>query len=117
MERGKIVNDGEIDVTVYRLQENMRDFCKTSNDNWAVPKCTIEKPEIEKDNPQHAGVIRSFAGRILRGEKIVAEGSEGINALLLSNAMHLSSWLDKTITIPFDEDLFLAELNKRRNKN
>jgi len=30
--------------------------------------------------------------------------------------MYLSSWLDKTIEIPFDEDLFLTELNKRREK-
>ena len=28
--------------------------------------------------------------------------------------MHLSSWLGETVSIPFDEDLFLAELNKRR---
>jgi hypothetical protein len=27
--------------------------------------------------------------------------------------MHLSSWLDKEIEVPFDEDLFLEELNKR----
>jgi predicted dehydrogenase len=114
LEKGKIVNDGGNDVTVYRLAENMRDFCKTSNDAYKTPACTIEKPEIEDDNPQHAGVIRSFAGHILRGEPLVAEGCEGINGLILSNAMHLSSWLDKTVDIPFDEDLFLAELNKRR---
>jgi len=24
----------------------------------------------------------------------------------LSNAMHLSSWLDKTIELPFDEELY-----------
>jgi hypothetical protein len=28
--------------------------------------------------------------------------------------MHLSSWLGRDINLPFDEDLFLAELNKRR---
>ena len=28
--------------------------------------------------------------------------------------MYLSSWLDKTIDIPFDEDLFLDELDRRR---
>ena len=28
--------------------------------------------------------------------------------------MHLSSWLDKTVELPVDEDLYLAELNKRR---
>ena len=28
--------------------------------------------------------------------------------------MFLSSWQDRTVEIPFDEDLFLEELNKRR---
>ena len=37
-----------------------------------------------------------------------------INGLTLSNAMHLSSWLQKPVGIPFDEELFLNELNKRR---
>ena len=39
---------------------------------------------------------------------------EGINGLMISNAMHLSSWTGKTVTLPIDEDLFLEELNKRR---
>ncbi|MDR0486958.1 MAG: Gfo/Idh/MocA family oxidoreductase [Treponema sp.] len=113
MEKGKIVNDGGSDVTVYRLSENMREFSKTSKEGFASPECIIEKPEIEDDNPQHAGILRSFAGRILRGEPLIAEGVEGINGLILSNAMHLSSWLDKTVEIPFNEELFLSELGKR----
>ena len=28
--------------------------------------------------------------------------------------MHLSSWLGRPVDIPFDEELFLSELNKRR---
>ena len=44
----------------------------------------------------------------------MAAGYEGINGLTLSNAMHLSSWLGHPVDIPFDEDLFLEELNKRR---
>ena len=28
--------------------------------------------------------------------------------------MHLSSWLGHAVEIPFDEDLYLAELDKRR---
>ena len=116
LEKGKIVNDGGNDVTLYRLETNLREFCKTSTEGFAAPPYSVEKLDIKNDNSQHADVMRSFAGRILRGEGLVAEGCEGINGLLLSNAMHLSSWLDKTIEIPFDEDLFLAELNKRRNQ-
>ena len=70
--------------------------------------------ETDGENPQHAGVLNAFAARILRGEPLVAEGKEGIRGLTLSNAMHLSSWLEKPVEIPFDEELFLQELNKRR---
>ena len=32
---------------------------------------------------------------------------------MLSNAMHLSAWLGKEISLPFDEELFYNELMKR----
>jgi predicted dehydrogenase len=115
-EKGKLLNDGGPDITVYTLDSNSREFCASSNDGYTSPKCTEEKPEIPNDNPQHAGILRNFAACILRGEPLIAEGTEGINALLISNAMHLSSWLDETIDIPFDEDLFYNELLKRSKK-
>jgi len=113
-EKGKIVYDGENELKVYRLAESIIETNATSDKGMINPEYTLEKLEITGDNPQHAGVLRAFAGKILRNEPLVAEGREGINSLLLSNAMYLSSWLDKTIEIPFDEDLFLSELNKRR---
>lgn len=105
-ENGKLIFD--------RLAENERTFCKTSQNGFAKPETTRIEVETDGKNEQHAGVFRAFADRILRGGKLVAEGTEGIKGLILSNAMYLSSWLDKTVEIPFDEDLFLQELNKRR---
>jgi len=116
LEKGKIVLDSQDnEVKVYRLETSLREFSQNSKEFFTSPKCTLEKPEIDDDNTQHAGIINSFASCILRGEKLIAPGCEGINGLLLSNAMHLSSWLEKTVEIPFDEDLFLSELNKRRH--
>jgi len=114
LEKGKILNDGSENIIIHRLEENLHKFSSTTKEIHSAPKCTIENPEIVFDNPAHAGILRSFAARILKGEPLIAEGIEGINGLTISNAMHLSSWLDKMIEIPFDEDLFLSELNKRR---
>ena len=58
--------------------------------------------------------MRAFVGNILRGEPLVARGEEGINGLMLSNAMHLSSWTNETVALPIDEDLFLEKLNALR---
>ena len=58
-------------------------------------------------------MLNAFASAILHGEPLVANGREGINGFTLSNAMHLSSWLDKEIELPLDEELYYVELEKR----
>lgn len=70
---------------------------------------------VETDglNPQHTGVVNAWGGAILRGEPMIADGREGIRGLMLSNAMHLSAFLGKEVTLPIDEDLFYEELKKR----
>ena len=70
------------------------------------------KVETDGENLQHVGVLRAFAGKILHGTDLIANGEEGINGLTLSNAMHLSSWLGKEVTIPFDEDLYPGRAEK-----
>ena len=40
-------------------------------------------------------------------------GIEGLNGVELMDSMLLSTWLDQTVTLPIDDDLYLAELNKR----
>jgi len=71
--------------------------------------------EVETDGKStgHVGVLNAWAGAILHGTPLVAEGIEGINGVTLSNAMHLSDWLGKPVDLPFDDDLYFAELTKR----
>ena len=114
LEKGKIVVDEGKDITLYQLDVNERDFCKTAKGGFDQPPGKFVPVETDGSNEQHNGVLKAFAGRILHGTPLVADGREGIHGLTLSNAMHLSSWLDKTVSLPLDEDLFFAELNKRR---
>jgi predicted dehydrogenase len=113
LEWGKLVNE-DTGLTLHKLDMNEREFCKSAKGGFDKPGVKAEKIETDGSNEQHVGVLKAFAGKILRGEPLVAEGSEGINGLTLSNAMHLSSWLDTTVRLPLDEELFLAELTKRR---
>lgn len=112
-ELGKLVCEHDR-LTLYRLSENERSFCRTARGGFDMPEYTVEEVETDGRNEQHIGVMKAFAGRILHGTPLVAEGTEGIRGLTLSNAMHLSSWLGRPVSIPFDEELFLEELNKRR---
>ena len=43
----------------------------------------------------------------------MADGREGIRGLMLSNAMHLSAFLDRAVELPVDEDLYFEALKQR----
>lgn len=116
LERAKIVcEDGKI--SVYEMEVSEREFCFSTKEGFGKPEGRWISVETDGENLQHTGVLRAFAGAVLRGEPLVAEGVEGIRGLTLSNAMHLSSWLKKSVDIPFDEELFLSELNQRRSRS
>ncbi len=107
-----IVENGKLYMTKLEMFE--QEFSKTWKNGFGTPK--MERFEVPTDgfNPQHKEVLRAYAAHILNGEPLVANGVEGIRGLTLCNAMYLSSWLDKTIELPLDEDLYLEELNKLR---
>jgi len=103
--RGKAVCEHN-ELTFWRNTVDEREWCVICKEGFRKPD--FEKVEVETDglNPQHPAVLNAFAAHILRGEPLVADGREGIRGLILSNAMHMSSWLGREVAIPFDEQLF-----------
>lgn len=110
---GKLVCEND-KLTFYKLKQGITEHCATCKAGFDKPECETIEVETDGQNEQHAGVMKAFAGKILHGTPLVAGGEEGINGLMLSNAMHLSSWLGHAVTLPIDADEFLKELNERR---
>lgn len=122
-DKGKIVVDDSKKVTIKRLtrpesemsnsmsmQDVMKIFMGQSDDNIF----TEEVIEFESVwGAQHSSVLENFAANILDETPLIAPGSDGINGVTLANAIHLSSFLGKEVEIPVDEEVYLAELNKR----
>ncbi len=113
MEKGKLVAEDNR-LTMWKSEISEPEFSATNKNPFGQPK--FQKTEVETDgeNPQHKGVMNAFASAILHGTPLVADGIEGINGLSISNAMHLSAWTGKTISIDdFDHDGYYEELMKR----
>lgn len=110
---GKLVCDYNT-ITFHRLESDEREWCKTAKTGYEIPKVTVEEVKTDGDNPQHIGVVNAFARHIKEGTPLVADGREGINGLMISNAMYLSSWTGETVSLPIDEHKFLDLLNEKR---
>lgn len=114
--KGKLVCDYN-SITFTRLETDEREWCKTARSGYATPNVTIEKVETDGENPQHIGVLNAFVKHLEEGAPLVADGREGINGLMISNAMYLSSWLGQTVSFPIDEEKFLQLLNEKRKNS
>src|SRR5829696_2134403 len=123
-DNGKIVVDNSLTATVTRLNKpereisegmDMEDVMKLFTGQLnAKDYYSSEVIEFEsKWGAQHTGVLENFAANILDGTPLIAPGSDGINGVRLANAIHLSSWTGKAVSLDFDEEKYLAELNKR----
>lgn len=122
---GKIVIEGSNDVSMkLKFTENSvpePEFSKTNKvfmgkipnkvSKYKLGLVDIIKGIIEQ---QHIVVIRNFSEVVLgKTDKLVAPYAEGLNGLGFSNAIHLSAWTGKEVVYPYDEDLYIKELDKR----
>jgi predicted dehydrogenase len=114
-DEGKLVVTGG-QLAYYKNKMNEREFNRANEVSFAIPG--HERVEVEIPKPEgplgHIWMMNNFFSSILHDTPLYVPGEEGIKSLMMSNAMYLSGWLDKTVELPIDEDEFLAELNKRR---
>ena len=112
-DRGKVVcENGQL--TLWRLPQSESAYYRRSASAYPHAEVQVEILPLDGENPQHVGVLNAFAAHILHGTPLVADGAEGIRALMLSNAMHLSSWTGKPVSLPIDEGEFARLLAEKR---
>lgn len=111
--KGKIVCDYS-SISFTELEVDERIWCVTEKSGYKIPNTKQIQVETDGENPQHIGVLNAFVKHIKEGTPLVADGREGINGLMISNAMYLSSWTKQTVDLPIDEQKFLDFLNEKR---
>ena len=111
--KGKLVCEKNT-LTFYKLAVDEREWCVTCEVGFKKPDMTEIEVETDGLNIQHPAVLNAFADHIENGAPMVADGREGINGLMLSNAIHMSGWTGETVSLPIDEEKFLVMLDERR---
>lgn len=111
-ELGKIVCEDGI-TRCWKLPQNERDICYKSDNPWFSIDPDAYVLRTDGLNPQHIGVLNAFAAHLLHGGKLIAEKEDGLREMMLSNAIHLSGWTEKTVFLPADEIEFERLLKEK----
>lgn len=109
---GKIVIEHD-EITFYRNRVSEREFNATYKGGFGNPECWECKIPVTKGSSQHKGIFQNFVDAALKGTSLLAPGVEGIKGLTISNAIHLSSWLDDWVDLPINEELFYEKLQEK----
>jgi len=114
LDKAKLVSEnGALTITEFESTQHHLDTCPEGFGCPEMKTRVIEFPKQEES--QHALVLNAFAQAVITGDRelLFAKGEEGVLGLSISNAAHLSSWLGRSVTLPIDEDLYWAELQKK----
>lgn len=112
-DRGTLLFDNN-KLIFTELDVSVREHCATATEGFAAPKTVVTTIECNEEHPQHKGIFQNVTNTLLGKETLYAPASDALNGVQLANAMHLSTWLDRTVELPLDGDLFLKELDRRR---
>ncbi len=111
-EKGKLVLENET-LTFYRNQGSMLRFIDEATGGFdKVEHEVCDVPFQHHGQPGHKLIIENFANAVLGEEALIAPAVEGYRSVMLGNAIMLSSFLNRAVDLPIDEDLYEATLRE-----
>ena len=99
-------------LTLYRNRSSMLEYLNTTSSMMTPVENWETHIPIDFNQPHgHKVVTEMFINSILTGkEELVAHGTEGLNQVMLANAIMLSAFEERAIMLPMDGDAFEKKL-------
>ena len=114
-DRGKVLMDstrGDGNITFWRTPVSVRKFLDETEAGFAKPETW--KTEIPGGSgPEHRGILVNWTEAILDGKPLLAPGTDGLNGVMLANAMLLSAWKDDWVDVPIDDEEYAEMLREK----
>lgn len=111
-ERGQVI----IENGAMRFTRNlvpMTRFSRTTRERFAKPPTKAQTIKANGKGEQHVGILRNFAAAILDGAPLIAPAKEGIYSVELANAILLSRWTGKAVSLPLSSRNYLKWLERK----
>lgn len=111
-DRGSLYFDGER-LLLSRNTPATSQYNRETRDMFGMPACEATDITPDRNVNQHARVLANFAAAIQSGEPLIAPASDGLNSLALANAMLLSTWESREVSLPLASDVYQRALQQR----
>jgi len=97
-------------LQVYKFDPSLSEHRASATEMFSSPKVEVETPQVAEGGGDHLAVYKDLLNALVEGRQPRANGREALMSLELANAIVLSSFQEKTVTLPLDRAAYRALL-------
>lgn len=89
-------------------------FARINQEIYGKPEHK-QKELCAEDNTgqEYQMIFQKFADHLISGRDMAADGQDGLNTLMMAGGAYLSSWLDKKVDYPIEDELYIKFLEEK----
>lgn len=117
-DRGKLDLSGKR-LQLWEIDPPIMEFTRGTANMWGGPKAKRKRVRIQAMDRGHKAILRNFCRAILYDEPLLAPGLDALGGLELANAMLLSGYTGKPVSVPVNRDRMerlMADLRRRSKR-
>lgn len=113
--KGKLTVEND-SLTFDENELSTEEFGAVNQEKFAQPPHSVRQILLEEAGNLYLEVFSNFARHLLQGEALHASGVDGLKEVELANAIYVSGWEEKKVTLPVAEERYLEGLRKRQEE-
>lgn len=112
--KGRITVEDMTRVTFDENEMSTEEFGLVNEVKFASIPHTLRQVELELPGNLYQEVFSNFGRHLLTGEPLYADGYDGLREVQLANAVYVSGWEEKKVTLPVADDRYMKGLKIRQ---
>jgi UDP-N-acetyl-2-amino-2-deoxyglucuronate dehydrogenase len=97
-------------LTINRFGPSLTEYRTTAQEMWGTPAITSETLDLPGDGTGHLAVYQDLQAAIIEKRRPRCDARSALMSLELANAITLSSFTERTVTLPLDRGAYSALL-------
>ena len=112
--KGKLTIEDGARVFMDENQLPTEEFGRINLEKFATIPHVVREISLENGENPYQRVFANFARHLLDGEPLFADGGDGLRTAQLTDAIYLSGWEERRVTVPVERLRYEAGLRQRQ---
>ena len=111
--KGRLTMEGNR-ITFAENEMSIEEFGRVNREKFAKIPYTVHEEVFDEQVNPYGIILQNFAAHLLRGEALLTDGRDGLRQIQLANAVYVSGWEERKVTLPVAEKRYLEGLMARQ---